>query len=184
MVVSKDGCQAQRFLAVDVYQMSLVEPETKRLGWGVVKFAGLLQVSRMNRRRGDGPSNLMLKPPSPRCLNRTCRCQVWRMTAGPWTSSSTSQAPTHTPSLCPSCRPTSSLPTTSAASLQSRGWQRDASRRGTWRCRESQVGKITWFSLSSACLHCLARCHNHLFSVKHINVLFDSSLCLIQVKIY
>lgn len=48
MVVSKDGCQAQRFLAVDVYQMSLVEPETKRLGWGVVKFAGLLQVSRIN----------------------------------------------------------------------------------------------------------------------------------------
>lgn len=47
MVVSKDGCQAQRFLAVDVYQMSLVEPETKRLGWGVVKFAGLLQVSRI-----------------------------------------------------------------------------------------------------------------------------------------
>lgn len=45
MVVSKDGIQAQRFLAVDVYQMSLVEPETKRLGWGVVKFAGLLQVS-------------------------------------------------------------------------------------------------------------------------------------------
>lgn len=44
MVVSKDGCQAQRFLAVDVYQMSLVEPESKRLGWGVVKFAGLLQV--------------------------------------------------------------------------------------------------------------------------------------------
>lgn len=45
MVVSKDGGQAQRFLAVDVYQMSLVEPETKRLGWGVVKFAGLLQVA-------------------------------------------------------------------------------------------------------------------------------------------
>ncbi|XP_060757069.1 protein CLEC16A isoform X2 [Neoarius graeffei] len=43
MVVSKDGVQAQRFLAVDIYQMSLVEPETKRLGWGVVKFAGLLQ---------------------------------------------------------------------------------------------------------------------------------------------
>ena len=44
MVVSKGGIQAQRFLSVDVYQMSLVEPETKRLGWGVVKFAGLLQV--------------------------------------------------------------------------------------------------------------------------------------------
>ncbi len=44
MVVSKEGFQAQRFLAVDVYQMSLVEPDSKRLGWGVVKFAGLLQV--------------------------------------------------------------------------------------------------------------------------------------------
>lgn len=49
MVVSKDGCQAQRFLAVDVYQMSLVEPESKRLGWGVVKFAGLLQVREEER---------------------------------------------------------------------------------------------------------------------------------------
>jgi hypothetical protein len=34
----------QRFLAVDIYQMSLVEPDVSRLGWGVVKFAGLLQV--------------------------------------------------------------------------------------------------------------------------------------------
>ncbi|XP_051877088.1 protein CLEC16A isoform X3 [Pristis pectinata] len=42
-VVTKDGNQVHRFLAVDVYQMSLVEPESKRLGWGVVKFAGLLQ---------------------------------------------------------------------------------------------------------------------------------------------
>lgn len=54
MVVSKDGCQAQRFLAVDVYQMSLVEPESKRLGWGVVKFAGLLQV------RGDASFSLLV----------------------------------------------------------------------------------------------------------------------------
>ncbi|XP_069762203.1 protein CLEC16A isoform X2 [Narcine bancroftii] len=42
-VVTKDGSQVYRFLAVDVYQMSLVEPDSKRLGWGVVKFAGLLQ---------------------------------------------------------------------------------------------------------------------------------------------
>uniref|UniRef100_A0A4W3IGV2 C-type lectin domain containing 16A n=1 Tax=Callorhinchus milii TaxID=7868 RepID=A0A4W3IGV2_CALMI len=42
-VVTKEGSQAHRFLAVDIYQMSLVEPESKRLGWGVVKFAGLLQ---------------------------------------------------------------------------------------------------------------------------------------------
>ncbi|KAM4698360.1 protein CLEC16A isoform 2-T2 [Rhinophrynus dorsalis] len=42
-VITKDGGQVQRFLAVDIYQMSLVEPDSKRLGWGVVKFAGLLQ---------------------------------------------------------------------------------------------------------------------------------------------
>ncbi|KAL2299084.1 hypothetical protein Nmel_014700 [Mimus melanotis] len=42
-VITKDGGQVQRFLAVDIYQMSLVEPDTARLGWGVVKFAGLLQ---------------------------------------------------------------------------------------------------------------------------------------------
>ncbi|XP_044289261.1 protein CLEC16A isoform X4 [Varanus komodoensis] len=42
-VITKDSGQVQRFLAVDVYQMSLVEPDVARLGWGVVKFAGLLQ---------------------------------------------------------------------------------------------------------------------------------------------
>ncbi|XP_060116778.1 protein CLEC16A [Heteronotia binoei] len=42
-VITKDAGQVQRFLAVDIYQMSLVEPEAARLGWGVVKFAGLLQ---------------------------------------------------------------------------------------------------------------------------------------------
>ncbi|XP_053936198.1 protein CLEC16A isoform X1 [Cuculus canorus] len=42
-VITRDGGQVQRFLAVDIYQMSLVEPDVARLGWGVVKFAGLLQ---------------------------------------------------------------------------------------------------------------------------------------------
>ncbi|XP_028906458.1 protein CLEC16A isoform X3 [Ornithorhynchus anatinus] len=42
-VMTKDGVMVQRFLAVDIYQMSLVEPDIARLGWGVVKFAGLLQ---------------------------------------------------------------------------------------------------------------------------------------------
>ncbi|XP_032086152.1 protein CLEC16A isoform X4 [Thamnophis elegans] len=42
-VITKDSGQVQRFLAVDIYQMSLVEPDVGRLGWGVVKFAGLLQ---------------------------------------------------------------------------------------------------------------------------------------------
>lgn len=44
-VITKDGGMVQRFLAVDIYQMSLVEPDVSRLGWGVVKFAGLLQVT-------------------------------------------------------------------------------------------------------------------------------------------
>ncbi|NXA37505.1 CL16A protein, partial [Eudromia elegans] len=46
-VITKDGGQVQRFLAVDIYQMSLVEPDVARLGWGVVKFAGLLQVRKV-----------------------------------------------------------------------------------------------------------------------------------------
>jgi len=42
-VTSKDTKQ-RRFLVVDLYQLILVEPDNKRLGWGVVKFAGFLQV--------------------------------------------------------------------------------------------------------------------------------------------
>ncbi|XP_075880013.1 protein CLEC16A isoform X5 [Nelusetta ayraudi] len=65
MVVSKDGCQAQRFLAVDVYQMSLVEPESKRLGWGVVKFAGLLQDMQVSGVEDDSRAlNIVIHKPS------------------------------------------------------------------------------------------------------------------------
>uniref|UniRef100_A0A7N8YAR4 C-type lectin domain containing 16A n=1 Tax=Mastacembelus armatus TaxID=205130 RepID=A0A7N8YAR4_9TELE len=65
MVVSKDGVQAQRFLAVDVYQMSLVEPETKRLGWGVVKFAGLLQDMQVSGVEDDSRAlNIVIHKPS------------------------------------------------------------------------------------------------------------------------
>lgn len=73
--------------------------------------------------------------------NRTCRCLALRTTAERWTSSSISPAPTPTPSPCPSCRPTSSLPTTSAASSPSRGWPRVGSRPDAWRCRGLQVSK-------------------------------------------
>uniref|UniRef100_A0A3Q2VS08 C-type lectin domain containing 16A n=1 Tax=Haplochromis burtoni TaxID=8153 RepID=A0A3Q2VS08_HAPBU len=65
MVVSKDGGQAQRFLAVDVYQMSLVEPESKRLGWGVVKFAGLLQDMQVSGVEDDSRAlNIVIHKPS------------------------------------------------------------------------------------------------------------------------
>ncbi|XP_045075573.1 protein CLEC16A-like, partial [Coregonus clupeaformis] len=65
LVVSKEGGQAQRFLAVDVYQMSLVEPETKRLGWGVVKFAGLLQDMQVSGVEDDSRAlNIIIHKPS------------------------------------------------------------------------------------------------------------------------
>uniref|UniRef100_A0A8C6U2F5 C-type lectin domain containing 16A n=1 Tax=Neogobius melanostomus TaxID=47308 RepID=A0A8C6U2F5_9GOBI len=65
MVVSKDGIQAQRFLAVDIYQMSLVEPDTKRLGWGVVKFAGLLQDMQVSGVEDDSRAlNIVIHKPS------------------------------------------------------------------------------------------------------------------------
>ncbi|XP_031432973.1 protein CLEC16A [Clupea harengus] len=65
MVVSKGGIQAQRFLSVDVYQMSLVEPETKRLGWGVVKFAGLLQDMQVSGVEDDSRAlNIIIHKPT------------------------------------------------------------------------------------------------------------------------
>ena len=36
----------RRFLVIDEAQFILVEPDTTRLGWGVVKFVALLQVSK------------------------------------------------------------------------------------------------------------------------------------------
>lgn len=36
--------QERRFLVIDPMQLILVEPDSKRLGWGVVRFVGFLQV--------------------------------------------------------------------------------------------------------------------------------------------
>uniref|UniRef100_H2Y954 Uncharacterized protein n=1 Tax=Ciona savignyi TaxID=51511 RepID=H2Y954_CIOSA len=41
--VSSKESKQRRFLVVELYQLILVEPDSKRLGWGVVKFAGFLQ---------------------------------------------------------------------------------------------------------------------------------------------
>uniref|UniRef100_UPI0035900A55 protein CLEC16A isoform X1 n=1 Tax=Myxine glutinosa TaxID=7769 RepID=UPI0035900A55 len=43
VVCGRDAVRLRRFLVVDIYQMLLVEPDAKRLGWGVVRFSGLLQ---------------------------------------------------------------------------------------------------------------------------------------------
>ncbi|XP_074039442.1 C-type lectin domain containing ema isoform X2 [Leptinotarsa decemlineata] len=42
-VVWKDGTKMRRFLVIDILQLILVEPDTKRLGWGVAKLVGFLQ---------------------------------------------------------------------------------------------------------------------------------------------
>ncbi|XP_050503239.1 protein CLEC16A homolog isoform X2 [Diabrotica virgifera virgifera] len=42
-VMYKDGTKMRRFLVIDILQLILVEPDTKRLGWGVAKLVGFLQ---------------------------------------------------------------------------------------------------------------------------------------------
>lgn len=42
--------QERRFLVIDAQQLILVEPDTKRLGWGLVRFVGFLQVRNLCHR--------------------------------------------------------------------------------------------------------------------------------------
>lgn len=42
-IVLKDGQKSRRFMVIDPIQIILVEPEQKRLGWGVAKLVGNLQ---------------------------------------------------------------------------------------------------------------------------------------------
>lgn len=39
----KDGTKYRRFLVIHLFQLILVEPDSKRLGWGVAKLVGFLQ---------------------------------------------------------------------------------------------------------------------------------------------
>ncbi|XP_045102121.1 protein CLEC16A homolog isoform X2 [Portunus trituberculatus] len=43
VVIPRDGQRTKRFLVIDVIQLILVEPDLRRLGWGVAKFVGFLQ---------------------------------------------------------------------------------------------------------------------------------------------
>lgn len=45
-VVTRDSVKTRRFLVIDIFQFILVEPSQKRMGWGVVKFVGFLQVTK------------------------------------------------------------------------------------------------------------------------------------------
>lgn len=39
----KDGSKHRRFLVIESFQLILIEPDPKRLGWGVAKLVGFLQ---------------------------------------------------------------------------------------------------------------------------------------------
>lgn len=39
----KDGAKYRRFLVIDILQLILVEPDPRKLGWGIAKFVGFLQ---------------------------------------------------------------------------------------------------------------------------------------------
>ena len=45
-VVTERNEKSARFLVTDQFQLILVEPDSKKLGWAVVRFVGLLQVRR------------------------------------------------------------------------------------------------------------------------------------------
>lgn len=42
-VIMKDGGKYRRFLVIDILQLILVEPDPRKLGWGIAKFVGFLQ---------------------------------------------------------------------------------------------------------------------------------------------
>ncbi|CAC5424104.1 CLEC16A [Mytilus coruscus] len=66
-VVTKESRKMERrFLVIDSIQLILVEPDTKRLGWGVVRFAGFLQDVEVTGDKDDSRSLHITihKPPS------------------------------------------------------------------------------------------------------------------------
>ncbi|XP_058447400.1 protein CLEC16A homolog [Malaya genurostris] len=55
-VLMRDGTKYRRFLVMDILQLILVEPDSKRLGWGVAKFVGFLQDVEVNGDKEDSRS--------------------------------------------------------------------------------------------------------------------------------
>lgn len=45
VVMNGKSEKVHRFLVTDQAQLILVEPDNKRMGWAIVRFVGLLQVS-------------------------------------------------------------------------------------------------------------------------------------------
>uniref|UniRef100_A0A0R3RPE1 FPL domain-containing protein n=1 Tax=Elaeophora elaphi TaxID=1147741 RepID=A0A0R3RPE1_9BILA len=53
VVMNEKNEKVQRFLVTDQAQLILVEPDNKRMGWAVVRFAGLLQDTQLTGDLGD-----------------------------------------------------------------------------------------------------------------------------------
>ncbi|XP_047740767.1 protein CLEC16A homolog isoform X1 [Hyalella azteca] len=53
VVIPRDGERCRRFLVIDVLQLILVEPDQRRLGWGVAKFVGFLQYLEVSGDKDD-----------------------------------------------------------------------------------------------------------------------------------
>uniref|UniRef100_A0A1L8DAS5 Protein CLEC16A homolog n=1 Tax=Nyssomyia neivai TaxID=330878 RepID=A0A1L8DAS5_9DIPT len=52
-IIMKDGQKQRRFLVIDVQQLILVEPDLKRLGWGIAKIVGFLQDTEVSGDKDD-----------------------------------------------------------------------------------------------------------------------------------
>ncbi|XP_054164084.1 protein CLEC16A homolog [Oppia nitens] len=55
-VINKDQPKLRRFMVIDAHQLILIEPDTKRLGWGVAKFVAWLQDVEVNADKDDSRS--------------------------------------------------------------------------------------------------------------------------------
>jgi protein CLEC16A len=53
-VSSNKNEKAPRFLVTDRYQLILVEPDKRKLGWAIVRFSGLLQDTHISGDPTDG----------------------------------------------------------------------------------------------------------------------------------
>ncbi|CAG2111580.1 unnamed protein product, partial [Medioppia subpectinata] len=62
-VMSKDQPKLRRFMVIDAQQLVLIEPDTKRLGWGVAKFVAWLQDVEVSADKDDSRSlHIQIRP--------------------------------------------------------------------------------------------------------------------------
>jgi protein CLEC16A len=64
-VMSIENKKERRFLVIDPIQFILVEPEIKRIGWGIVKFSDLIQDVEVNADKEDSRSLIITIKRSP-----------------------------------------------------------------------------------------------------------------------